>query len=88
MKRHTKGLNAKCIRAMCVFEYRMSHAPLAHDTANPSQRDIKPHGFWYLGGKQPKLHFAGAAGLCMQSKPKDCRLGRMRLQIQVDELQP
>ena len=73
---------------MRVFEHRMTRAALADNTANPGQGDIQPHRFWYLGRKKSKLHFAGAARLCVQGKPKDRCLGWMRLQIQMDELQP
>ncbi len=87
-RRHNKRFYAKSILAMGVFEHRLAHAALAYNTANPGQGYIQPHGLWYLGRKKSKLHFAGAAWLCAQAKRQDGCLGWMRLQIQMDELQP
>ncbi len=73
---------------MRVFKHHLARATLANNAANARQGDIQPHGFWYLRRKKSKLHLAGAARLCVQGKPKDSCLRRMRLQIQMDELQP
>ncbi len=69
---------------MGVFEHRLTRAALAYNAANPGQGNIEPHGLWYLGRKESKLHFAGAARLCAQAKRQDCCLRWMRLQIQMD----
>src|SRR6267154_4678532 len=45
---HNKGLYTKTIRAIGVFEHCLAHASLAHDTANPGQRHIQPHGLRHL----------------------------------------
>ena len=61
---------------------------LTHDGADAGKRHIQAHRLGQLGREQAELHLAGAAGFGVKCDGKNRGLWRMRLKIEMQQLDP